>query len=142
MSEKRQFQTLYDPKQVSEMLGLPASSLRRYAVDWSAYLSEYANRSGRKRRYTDQDILILKKVRELTSQRRGADEIAAQLSIVDNDNNQSALSLMPQIMSEFENVRARFAAQDDRLQDYETRIQQLEEKLKKRSLWERLFGKK
>ena len=54
----------YTPKQTSEMLKIPSSSLRRYANQFAEHLSESARRE-RGREYTEQDIALLARAREL-----------------------------------------------------------------------------
>lgn len=141
MSEKYQTTSLYDPKTVSEMLGIPTATIRRYAVDWSGYLSEYAQRPGKKRRYTDRDVLILKRLREYIGQRKDRDEIAQLLLVVEPDKTSSALALLPDIVSEFESIRARFAAQDDQINQLRSELEEIKVE-RKRGLLSRLFGRK
>ena len=75
----------FSPGQISEMLKIPASTLRRYSVDFADVLSESASVSGRKRVYTDSDVLLLRKIRELSSQRLEPDEIRSRLQILEPD---------------------------------------------------------
>lgn len=124
----------FTPGQVSEMLEIPTSTLRRYSSAWSEFLSASARRSGRKRRYTSEDIVILRRVRELTGQHKAPEEIAALLQVVEPDNPQeSALSMVPAIAGEFESIRS-FIAQlqsdhDNELSELRERVKRLEDEL-------------
>lgn len=61
---------LHTPKQVSSLLGIDASSLRRYARQFASALSASAGVSGRKRLYTPDDIEVLSSVRDLLRNHR------------------------------------------------------------------------
>ena len=62
---------MFTPKQVSETLEIPLSTLRRYRSKWADYLSAPDN----KRRYSQEDIDTLRIIRDLTTQRKSADDI-------------------------------------------------------------------
>lgn len=130
MTEKPSPQALYDPKQVSEMLSIPPSTIRRYSRDWSDFLSKYASQGGKKRRYTDTDVLILRKIRQLTVSRRSQEEIAAAIQVVDSSPDESALALLPQISEAFENIHQRQAEHDAQIAELKQRLEQLEEEAK------------
>jgi len=95
----------YTPAEVCKTLRIPSSSLRRYAAEYSDYLSEQARVSGRMRRYTDTDLAIIKKIRELTVQKYPPEEIKAQIAVIDEP-----LELLdPKMLDFLESTRARFA---------------------------------
>ena len=94
----RRVMTGFVPSQVSDMLGIPPSTLRRYVADFGDHLSAEANRP-RGRRYTDQDIATLKKARELLNQRQPVDQVNRLLGIIDDPevSPSDSLALVPDI---------------------------------------------
>lgn len=71
---------MFTPAQVSEMLNIPPSSLRRLAHEFAASLSKSP---GRHRRYSEQDINTLRRVREMTGRGLSLETIRQQLTIVE-----------------------------------------------------------
>ena len=133
------------------MLDIPPSTLRRYSADYGEQLSESARTKGKKRRYTETDILILRKIRKLSRDRLTPDEIADRLQIVDDNQEQepgSALALLPQIAQAFESINTQMAEMRD---NHAAQIAALQEQLdavageleaeRRRSWWDRLRGK-
>lgn len=80
------------------MLGVPPSTLRRYATDFADHLSAEATRS-RGRRYSDRDIATLKKARELLNQRQPVEQVNRLLAIVGDPeaSPSDSLALVPDI---------------------------------------------
>ena len=114
---------MFTPSQVSAMLEIPASSLRRYAVQFAPYLSRAGNQS-RRRAYTQNDVLVFKRIRELTGQGVPLEEVASRLQIVENEPpEKNALALVPEIAAEFQ----RLASQVARLPQLESQIAALAE---------------
>ena len=76
-----------------------------------------ARSSGRKRFYTDTDILKLQKIRDLTRQRKHTDEIASALNIVESQphHEENALSMLPGIFAEFDAIRGDLSHKVDRV---------------------------
>lgn len=98
------------PGQVSELLAIPASSLRRYVVDYGEFLSASARRS-RRREYTPADVAIIGQVRTLAGQGLTVDEIRQALGQTvdvqpDEPPDASALAL-PGILAGFDSIRER-----------------------------------
>jgi len=89
---------MYTPSQASEMLHIPPSTLRRYASQFSEHLSEHANKT-RGRRYTEADITILARARELLKNGNSPDKTNELLSVVSDEQAEpeSALALIPSI---------------------------------------------
>jgi DNA-binding transcriptional MerR regulator len=130
---------MFTPAQVSSMLDIPASTLRRYAVQFSEYLSASANQK-RRRSYTQGDILVLGKIRELTGQGLPVEDIAGRLPMVDNEPpEKSALALVPDIASELAHAQTvarnalqlvqELTSQVEKIPDIENRIAALADSL-------------
>lgn len=118
---------MYTPKTVSEMLNIPTSTLRRYASDFSNMLSNTARAPGKKRQYSDTDILILRKIRELTSKHLEPEQIRAALQVIEPEpEHSSALALLPSVLHEFESLRRVISEQSEKIKSLEERITELE----------------
>ncbi len=90
--------SLFTPGQLSDMLSLPPSTLRRYVKQFTEHLSEQATKK-RGRRFTERDVAVLARARELIQQGRSPEETAALLQVVEDEStsNESALALVPSI---------------------------------------------
>lgn len=118
---------MFTPKQASEMLSIPVSTLRRYSVDYAQHMSESARPARGKRHYTDQDILTLKKIRELVSSKHNPDDINRLLVIVDDhQDHPSALALLPDIQQAFEDIRSMLANERSERERLSQRLDELE----------------
>lgn len=72
--------TLIRPTQLAEMLDVSESTIKRWCLRLSEFLSEYATPSHRsQRRLTEQDVLLLRRVKELLDTGLSLEAIAAQL---------------------------------------------------------------
>jgi DNA-binding transcriptional MerR regulator len=122
---------MYTPMQVSEMLKIPPSTLRRYSSVFAAYLSPQLK--SKKRSYTDGDIVTLQRIKEL-ARKLPLDQVGPLLTVVEEQPApESSLSLIPTInrelqrldtgqagiVREIEELRAAFAADHSRLIDLE-----------------------
>lgn len=95
---------MWTPGQVSDMLKIPPSTLRRYAADFADHLSPGAQRS-RGRRFNESDVDILARARELLGQGRSPAEVSAILPVIAESEGEgpdaakldSALALVPSI---------------------------------------------
>lgn len=91
---------MFTPGQVSDMLDVPSSTLRRYVKQFAAHLSETATKK-RGRRFTEQDIATLARARELLQQGRKPEETNELLAVVGEDDPEAqpdaALMLVPSI---------------------------------------------
>ena len=136
----------YTPGQVSEMLDIPPSSLRRLAIELKDFLS---HQKGRHRRYTEGDINTLRRVRELTGQGYTLARIKQELSIVEEPQQGRAdsLSLVPTIAGKLARMddlyRGVMSDLDTLRADHENdraRLQKLE-RWAALPWWKRLFSK-
>ena len=126
------------------MLQIPASTLRRYCVEFSSHLSDHATRQ-RKRRYTESDIAVLSRARELLSQGKTSGQADKLLGIMSSDNDlpDQTLALIPTISksltealdtaralrAELNTVNATIQDHDKRMSDSERKIDELTTKL-------------
>lgn len=115
----------YSPAQVGEMLDMKPSTLRRLSALYADQLSPTAQGEGRKRRYDDQDILKIRRIAEMTRDRRTHNEIRAALAVdvleSEPEKPTSALALVPEILEGFERISAQLARMEsDRQADRET----------------------
>ncbi len=147
---------MFTPGQLSDMLEIPPSTLRRYVTQFAAYLSDQAQRQ-RGRRFTPEDVDTLGRARELLTQGRSPEEVGPLLQVVreegDGPEPGEALALVPAISealaqavdaaralrSDLDGLADQVAAvaQDQGATDAE--LQQLREWLR-RPWWRRLFS--
>lgn len=119
----------YPPKLVSEMLDIPPSSLRRLSSEFKDFLSKSP---GRHRRYSEEDINTLRRVRELTGQGMTIERIKTQLRLVEEppEKKTDALALVPTIAGELarmdDNYRAVARELEELRQDRERDRERLE----------------
>lgn len=121
---------MYSPKQVSEILKIPTSTIRRYSVDYAQHLSETAKPAKGKRFYTDGDVLLLKKIRELVTAKKSPEDINRLLLVVDTgsqDGTPSALALLPDVAQAFEDIRALLNQERAEREQLAQRLSELEE---------------
>lgn len=121
---------MYTPATVSEMLHIPDSTLRHYAALYKQFFSPTAQPASKRRRYTEEDILTLRKIRKLASQKKSRDEIIKLLPVIEDDQaDETSLALIPSIAHKFEyldsviaQLQAESKAQTDRLEKLEAWI--------------------
>lgn len=128
---------MYTPDQASEMLKIPSSTLRRYANQYSSHLSEHATKQHR-RRYTEQDIAILARARELLNEGKSPDQVNNLLSVV-SDAEQSpdkTLALIPSISQALTEaldtaraLRVQVDTHEQRMSDAERKLSEMADKL-------------
>ena len=118
---------MFTPKAVSEMLHIPPSSLRRYAAEYAQFLSDTANITGKKRRYNDNVIIIMRRIRKLAYEHKTQPEIIDALQLVDpTEATTSALALVPDVIQEFENIRSIIAQLEQDNKQLQARLDWLE----------------
>ena len=94
------------PKQVSESLNVPSSTIRRWAVRFEDVLSK---QDSKKRMYTMEDLDTFRKIRDYSKQGKSLDNIADKLKIVSSKVNQeqkpeTGLILHPELVSFMQNI--------------------------------------
>jgi len=94
------------PKQVSESLNVPSSTIRRWAVRFEDVLSK---QESKKRMYTMEDLDTFRKIRDYSKQGKSLDNIADKLKIVASKVDQeqkpeTGLVLHPELVSFMQNI--------------------------------------
>lgn len=135
----------YTPGQVAELLSIPSSSLSRYAREFSEYLSEGARGTGKRRAYTEGDVLILERVRALLLDGVPLGEVAARLRVVEGvlrmeGESQSTLQIIPSLAAKLEHaenalhnalmILDSMSSQVERIPELERRLSELEKELR------------
>ena len=90
---------MFTSGQISEMLEIPPSTLRRYVKDYGAHLSPTATKK-RGRRFDERDVSIIARGRELLQQGRSPEEVAQLLGVLEDGpptEPTDALALVPSI---------------------------------------------
>ena len=87
------------PKQVSESLNVPSSTIRRWAVRFEDVLSK---QDSKKRMYTMEDLDTFRKIRDYSKQGKSLDNIADKLKIVPakveaEQNTETGLIVHPEV---------------------------------------------
>lgn len=128
---------MFTPAQVSEMLKIPSSSLRRYATDYADMLSSHAAQDGKKRRYTDEDLVTLKKIRGLAATHKTPDEIRQLLQVIEqqppttaqDETTDKTLALAyPELLEQLDHIKSMLANKDAQINDLTARLSALEER--------------
>jgi DNA-binding transcriptional MerR regulator len=116
----------YTPSQVSEMLGIPGSTLRHYARHFTKYLSP---QQGRKQRlYTDKDILVFSQIKDLSALNIPLELIGPRLHVDDQQPAQlaeSSLAYVPSIAAEIESAQAATRAALAKIDQLTAKVDQL-----------------
>lgn len=114
---------MFTPSQVSDMLDIRPSTLRYYCARYSDLLSSLAApQPGKRRRFTDQDINILRKIKYLTREKKTPDEIRNLVNIIEPETpkQDTALALLPTVNQALEQLGSRLAQIQDRLEQLES----------------------
>lgn len=124
--------TLLKPAQLAELLDVSEPTIRRWCLHFKAYLSDYATPSqGSRRRLTEQDVLILRRVKALADAGFSLDAIGSQLQ-------REPVELLPDLPSvpasdakaqdpftAIAQALAQIATQDERIARLEARLERL-----------------
>ncbi|HOR57653.1 MAG TPA: MerR family transcriptional regulator [bacterium] len=114
------------PKQASETLGVSASTLRRWASDFDAFLSP---RTTVKRTYTPDDIAVLERVKDLFSKGMTTPQVKEALQLVDLRPVDKALITLPTVLQALELARNQLADYEYKLDTLTKRLDSLEAQL-------------
>ena len=130
------------PSQVSETLGIPASTIRRWAKKFSPYLSE---QPGKKRSYTISDLDIFRQIHHLSSQGLSLDQIADSLKVREPEQVKAVeLLALDDFAQALESLFADNARLQEQVDEQQKRISQLDHLVAWLSLpwYKRLFTAK
>lgn len=113
------------PHQVSESLGVPASTIRRWSVRYERHLS---NRTGKKRSYTPTDLDTFRRVKDLSASGFGLDRIDAMLDVVERPQDPStALLTLAEFAQSLETAHTQVAFLEQQLDEQKKRLDALEQ---------------
>lgn len=88
---------MYTPAQASDMLKIPPSTLRRYVAEFAEHLSQSATQQ-RSRRFTEQDIALLGRARELLNSGNSPQKTNSLLAVnTEQPTPESTLALIPSL---------------------------------------------
>ena len=120
----------YTPSQVSEMLDIPPSTLRRYAAVYSDHLSPQQPK--KKRTYNDSDIMKLRRIKELSGH-IPPEEIPAHLDRVSTvlvekptAAASSSVMLLPEVYARFDRLEADHQHTLSEMHELSARLERLE----------------
>lgn len=121
------------PGQVTDLTGIPSSSLRRYAKEFSEFLSNHAQ--GRRRLYTDRDVSVIMQIRELTNQGVPLEAIPEHLDRVYDidqpEGEETGALALPGLVQKLEEMRASWGAAFEQQQRDINELRQAVEDLKR-----------
>jgi len=113
------------PSQVSESLNVPASTIRRWAARFEKHLSP---RKGKKRSYTIDDLNTFRKIRDLSNSGHSLNKISEMLDVVEiPEDKTTGLMNLADFVQAFEMVNANMLQLQDKLDDQDQRIKDLED---------------
>lgn len=107
------------PKQVSETLNVPSSTIRRWAVRFKDVLSK---QEGKKRIYTLEDVDTFRRIRDFSKQGRNLDAIEAELRVFKpkvKPTEEKGLMIHPEVLKVMQEINSQNIAlqlQVDQLQ--------------------------
>jgi len=141
---------MFTPGQVSDMLDVPSSTLRRYVLQFAAHLSETATKK-RGRRFTERDVATLARARELLQQGRKPPEVNELLPVLGENDPEAqpdaALMLVPSISAALTEALDMARSLRTEVEDVSDRQDQMATQLESLEAWvrepwyRRLFGR-
>lgn len=113
------------PKQISDSLEVPPSTLRRWANRFDNHLSPHE--PGKHRSYTPTDFDTFRKIQNLLDQNLTYDEIESKLDLVETPPDKSnSLLLLKDYTQIIEEARANVQILRSQMDNQDKRIKQLE----------------
>ena len=127
--------SLLKPSQLAEMLDVSEPTIRRWCLHFKTYLSDFATPTqGSRRRLTEQDVLVLRRVKALVDAGFSLDAIETQLQ-------QEPAEPLPELplmqadtklqdpFSAIAQALAQIATQDERIARLEARFERLSQEV-------------
>ena len=133
----------YAPGDASAALDIPSSSLRRYVSLFGDYLSESARRR-RGRRFTDQDLGVLTRIRDLATEGVKLADIPAQLGDVKEISPPETALDLPGFQNRLAEMFEMFQDTQKDVNELRSTVDRLSAELdaeRNKSLWDRIRGK-
>lgn len=141
----------FTPGELSKITGIPSSTVRRYVILFGDYLSPGAKRL-RSRSYTETDLAIISRIRDLSGQGVPLELIGEQLKDVipqaappEELPPQTQLAIIQRITHHVEDLSGQVKDQNDQLQELRSRVDALAAALeteRSKPWYKRLFGRK
>lgn len=129
--------SLLKPSQLAEMLDVSEPTIRRWSLRFKAFLSDYATPTqGSRRRLTEQDVLVLRRVKALVDAGFSLDAIETQLQqepaepLPELSSMQASDAKLQDPFSAIAQALAQIATQDERIARLEARFERLREEVK------------
>lgn len=116
------------PSQVADTLETAPSTIRRWSVRFERYMS-FAHSIGQKRRYSLEDLAILRKIRDLSKQGLPLDKIEETLrvEVVRADPGETALMTISDISQGLAMARDAYSSLELKNTELQERVKALEE---------------
>lgn len=111
------------PKQTAETLQVSTSTVRRWSIEFDAFLS---HRTGVKRQYTTDDVATLARIRDLFKQGYSTSQIHETLPTVDRSNTDKALVNIADFATALSIARADNVRLNQKITDMDARLDALE----------------
>ena len=126
------------PKQISETLTVPSSTLRRWSKRFSKHLTPHEPNTHRT--YTTSDLETLRKIRDLLEDGLNYDDIEPKLDIIEPSETDKALISLSDFNQVIEQARASIQKMQSQIDDQAQKIERLENYLNEPFL-KRIFTK-
>jgi len=126
---------MFTPGTTSELLSIPSSTLRRYAVLYAPFLSSGANK--RRRIYTQPDLDTLARIKELLKEGTLIKDVSPILEseqgkTIDQDQNESTALTLPGLIVQIQDMQAAFDSQAAQIDQLQKRLDWIEQPFYKR----------
>ena len=126
---------MFTPGTTSELLSIPSSTLRRYAVLYAPFLSSGANK--RRRIYTQPDLDTLARIKELLTEGTLIKDVSPILEseqgkTIDQDQNESTALTLPGLIVQIQDMQAAFDSQAAQIDQLQKRLDWIEQPFYKR----------
>jgi DNA-binding transcriptional MerR regulator len=130
--------TMITPRQVSDSINVPPSTIRRWSVRFEKHLSP---RTGKKRTYTPTDLDTFRRIRDLSASGFGLDRIESMLDVVERPQDKTtALLTLADFVQSLESAHSQVASLQATVDEQKARLDALESWL---SLpWYKRIGKR
>ena len=116
------------PSQVADTLETAPSTIRRWSVRFERFMS-FDHSTGQKRRYSLEDLAILRKIRDLSKQGHPLDKIEETLrvEVVRADPGETALMTISDVAEALAMAREAYASIERKNEELQERVKALEE---------------